>query len=198
MMGEGRVVSAGVATPSAPYSRWAGPFGPAGWIASGVFAFAAVVLGIGFYRAAHPAPKPLIRLSVDLGQDFSIGGPSFIATLSPDGNRILHLGRPVNGKTRFVTRLLSQQETVPIPGTEGGRDPFFSPDGEWIGFHRDGKLQKVPVQGGAATFLCDCDGPGATWSEDGTIITTPSPLSGLVRIPDTGGTPQPVTQLTSG
>jgi len=134
-----------------------------------VLAFATVALGIGFYRAAHPAPKPLIRLSVDMGQDFSVGGPSFVvggpsfvATLSPDGNRLLHLGRPVNGKTRFVTRLLSQQETVPIPGTEGGRNPFFSPDGEWVGFYRDGKLQKVAVQGGVATVLCDCEGQGAS------------------------------------
>jgi serine/threonine-protein kinase len=110
----------------------------------------------------------------------------------------LHPGRAIKGQTRFVTRLLSQQDTVPIPGTEGGRNPFFSPDGEWVGFYRDGKLQKVSVQGGAATVLCDCQGPGASWSEDGTIIMTPGPQSGLARIPDTGGTPQPLTQLTSG
>src|SRR5215813_9433126 len=118
MLEEPQWFSSGVSTPSARSSRLGGPLGTAGWIASGVLALATAGLGIGFYRAAHPAPKPLIRLSVDMGQDFSVGGPSFVvggpsfvATLSPDGNRILHLGRTVNGKARFVTRLLSQQET---------------------------------------------------------------------------------------
>jgi serine/threonine-protein kinase len=198
MLQEPQWFSPGGSTQSAPTSRFGGPVWIAGWIMWAGLALATAILGIGFYRAAHPASKPLIRLSVDLGEDFSFGGPSFVATLSPNGNRILQTGRVVSGNARLVTRLLSQQDTVPIPGTEGARNPFFSPDGEWVGFFRDGKLQKVPVQGGAATVLCGCEGPGASWSEYGTIVAASGPQSGLVRIPDTGGTPQPLTQLLSG
>ena len=48
----------------------------------------------------------------------------------------------------------------PIPGTEGGTFPFWSPDSRFIGFFADGKLKKVPIAGGPPIVLCDAP-PGA-------------------------------------
>ena len=48
-----------------------------------------------------------------------------------------------------------------IPGTEGGRDPFFSPDGEWVGFRTADALKKVPLGGGAAVRIVDAPAEAA-------------------------------------
>jgi serine/threonine-protein kinase len=88
--------------------------------------------------------------------------------ISPDGSRIvfksanmLHLHQQPGGEIR------------PLPGTEGRdrRVPFFSPGGDWVGFHQGGKLKRVSVTGGAPYDVCDVQGfGGATWAEDDTII----------------------------
>ena len=86
-----------------------------------------------------------------------------------------------------------------MPGTQFAYDPFFSPDGQWVGFFSPAKLRKVAVQGGAPTVLCDAGGGrGASWGEDGNIIFAPATASGLLRIPAVGGTPEPVTKLAEG
>jgi len=47
----------------------------------------------------------------------------------------------------------------PIPGTEGAADPFFSPDGQWLGFFADGKLKKISMRGGTAQTLLEIVNP---------------------------------------
>jgi serine/threonine-protein kinase len=81
--------------------------------------------------------------------------------------------------------------------TAGATSPFFSPDGQWIGFVAGGKLRKISVEGGAEVSLCDTAASytGADWGEDGNIIASLRVSGGLSRVPSTGGTPTPVTQL---
>ena len=85
--------------------------------------------------------------------------------------------------------------------TEGsGQDrpyqPFFSPDGKWIGFVTPGELRKVPVGGGTPIKLCDVDrARGVSWGPDGAIVFSPSPRGALMQVPDKGGEPQPFTEL---
>ena len=93
-------------------------------------------------------------------------------------------------------RRLDQLQATPLPGTEGARNPFFSPDGQWIAFFADGKLKKVAVTGGAAVTLCDApDDRGGTWAEDGTIVFAPQGRGGLSRVSADGGAPEVVTTL---
>ena len=62
----------------------------------------------------------------------------------------------------------------PIPGTEGGTFPFWSPDSRFIGFFADGKLKKVPIAGGPPIVLCDAPGGrGGSWSRDNVILFAP-------------------------
>jgi Tol biopolymer transport system component len=87
-------------------------------------------------------------------------------------------------------------QAAALSGTKNARDPFFSPDGQWIGFFAGGKLKKISVQGGAAVTLCDApDDPGGGWGEDGTIVFTPDVRVPLVKVSSAGGTPQPLTTL---
>ena len=86
-------------------------------------------------------------------------------------------------------------QATALSDTEDASNPFFSPDGQWIGFFASGALKKVSVTGGAAVSLCELppsatEVRGAWWSEDGTIIFQPNPYSpSLQRISSNGGTP---------
>jgi serine/threonine-protein kinase len=84
-------------------------------------------------RAARPIEQALIRLSVDLGPE-ALPALNLTVAISPDGRRLVFPARGPDGKQQLATRLLEQAQATLLPGTEGGRDPFFSPDGQWIGF----------------------------------------------------------------
>ena len=82
--------------------------------------------------------------------------------------------------------------SVPLAGTEDAVNPFFSPDGRWLGFFADGKLKKVSVDGGAPVALADARTPrGEAWLADDSILITPNNNVGLSRVPSVGGAPQP-------
>jgi serine/threonine-protein kinase len=114
-------------------------------------------------------------LATRLGPDLDLGaltrGPA--AILSPDGTHLAFVAREPGEASRIYVRPLNQLEARPFPGTEGARSPFFSPDGQWIGFFGGGKLQKIAVTGGAAVTLADAsNNRGGSWGEDGTIVLT--------------------------
>jgi serine/threonine-protein kinase len=104
----------------------------------------------------------------------------------------VYVARAGSGNSQIYSRATDQLDAVPIRGTEGASTPFFSPDGQWIGFASDdGKLKKVPVAGGQALTLCDAvNMEGATWLSDNSIVFRPGPKVGLWRVPGGGGTPQ--------
>jgi len=137
----------------------------------------------------HPA-----RFSVDLGRD-AIYGRSLPIAVSPDGTRIVYPVKDASGRLMLGTRLLKDNNASVLSKTENGRDPFFSPDGKWIGFFADGKLRKIPSQGGAVVDVANApDGRGASWS-DGTIVAALDTSGGLSRIPESGGAAQSITRL---
>jgi len=158
-----------------------------GWIVVGILAAALGVAGFGWWRSTLPVSRPLIRLSVDLGPD-AVAGTRTTAILSPDGTRIVFPIRGPNGVRQLATRTLDQATVTAISGTDGASDPFFKPDGRWIGFFADGKLKKVAVQGGAPVTLCDgADARGGSWGDDDTIVFVPQAGVGLMRISGAGG-----------
>jgi Tol biopolymer transport system component len=142
--------------------------------------------------------QPLMRLSVDLGPN-AVAGQFTTTAISPDGARLVFPVKSSDGKQMLATRLLDETKLAMLSGTENGRDPFFSPDGKWIGFFADGKMKKISVQGGAPILLCDAPNPrGANWGEDGNIIVALNVFGALSRVLSEGGTPQPVTKLQGG
>jgi serine/threonine-protein kinase len=136
------------------------------------------VAAVGWWRAARsvlPPSYPLVQLSASLPFGTGISENGQQVALSPDGRRIAVSMRDASGKYQLATRTLDQAQFVPLSGTEGALTPFFSPDGQWIGFSADGKLKKIAVQGAAPVTLCDAPGPapgfyGASWSDDDNIV----------------------------
>jgi serine/threonine-protein kinase len=111
--------------------------------------------------------------------------------LSPDGRRLVYLASGGAGGAygRLYVRALDDSQPTLI--TEFARSPFFSPDGQWVGFFRVGGLAKVAVTGGPAIAIGggSAGGPrGATWAPDDTIIFASAEIpTGLLRISSAGG-----------
>ena len=118
---------------------------------------------------------------------------------SPDGRSLAFATRARDGVTQLYVRRLDQLVAAPLVGTEDAGAPFFSRDGQWIGFFADRKLKKVPTSGGSPVILCDAPGArGGTWTADGTIVFAPTNAAGLLQVSDGGGAPQPLTTLADG
>ena len=113
---------------------------------------------------------------------------------SPDG-RALVFASGRTGAEQLYLRRLDQLQARPLAGTEEAVAPFFSPDGQWVGFWADGFLKKVSTSGGPAVNLCSAPLiAGATWADDNLIYfdEPTTGRSGIWRVPGIGGTPQVV------
>ena len=166
------------------------------WGAAALFVLTTIAFAIGFVSRAPKPPQP-VRLSAEIGADanlFTEYGPS--AVLSPDGTRLALVATGADQKRHIYVRSLHQLQATVLSGTEDARNPFFSPDGQWLGFFAGSKLKKISVQGGAAVTLCDVAGDrGGSWGEDGTIVFTPDIRVALSKVSSAGGTPEPLTAL---
>jgi Tol biopolymer transport system component len=168
------------------------------WAGAAVFVLTTIAFAIGFMLRA---PKPLqpVRLNAEIGVDASLYtsfGPS--AILSPDGTRLAVVASGADQKRHIYVRSLDQLQATELSGTENPRDPFFSPDSQWIGFFADGKLKKISVQGGLAVTLCDVSNDrGGSWGDDGTIVFAPDNRAAISKVSSAGGTPQLLTTLAT-
>jgi serine/threonine-protein kinase len=166
-----------------------------------IVAALATLLAVQSWTPTRPAPAPPPRrLLASIGADASLQTDrGAAALLSPDG-ATLAFSAEQGGQTRLYIRKLDQLQAAPLAGTEGANYPFFSPDGQWLGFFADRKLKKVSITGSAAVNLCDAEwGRGGTWADDDTIIFSPtSGNSPLLRVPAAGGTPLAFGTLSQG
>jgi serine/threonine-protein kinase len=124
------------------------------------------------------------------------------AVLSHDGQALAFVARKDGDPTaQLWIRRLDQLQATPLAGTENAHDPFWSPDGQWVGFFANGRMKKIALSGGAAVTLCDAPQPrGGTWADDGTIVFTPTASNGanLMRVSSAGGQPEPLIPLARG
>jgi serine/threonine-protein kinase len=163
----------------------------------------AVLATLALWRAARPVETKspsLVRLDLDLGPDVLLrSAAGSVVILSPDGTRLAFVSQGTDGTRRLFTRRLDEPRAARLTGTEGAYTPFFSPDGQWVGFFAQGKLKKTRIDSGEPVSLCDAPaGRGGSWGEDGNIIATLDALGGLSQVPAEGGKPVPVTDLSPG
>jgi WD40 repeat protein len=179
-------------------------------LAAGFTIAAALATGI-LFRAPRRTENPVVRTDAELARlqegVFRLDGQTILAAfrpgthlaVSPDGTRLVVTMRDTDGMVRLGIRKLDESQFVPLAGTDGPGAPFFSTDGQWIGFFTQGKLKKIPVQGGATVALCDAGNFSAgSWGDDGNIIAALQRTGKLSLIPSSGGAPKPVTELNNG
>ena len=139
------------------------------------------------------APSSLTRLNIQLPDRVTLPfANNATLAVSPDARNVVFRGH-IGLRTQLYLRRMDQITATPIAGTEDGEGPFFSPDGEWLGFWTDGKLKKIPLEGGEAKTICDLQKiRGASWGPDDTILLGGSGR-GLSLVSAAGGTPRVLT-----
>jgi serine/threonine-protein kinase len=163
----------------------------------------AAIAGIAALAATALAWRAMTRVESPAVMRFS--APNTIAArpsdtygviaVSPDGREFVYSASLGPTKMLF-RRAIDQFEAKPIPGTEGGVQPFFSPDGKWLGFFARRRLMKIALSGGQPVELTRAAIPrGAEWLEDDTIVFCPFFYGGIERVAAAGGTATPVSRV---
>ena len=164
------------------------------WAVATVLVVVALSWGLGrFLRSSATANRPVERLVVTLAPDGLASDPLPHIALAPDGSRLAYVGNH-DGNTMLFVRPLDSFEATPIRGTEGAESPFFSPDGQEVGFFAEGKVKKVSLSGGAPTVIATAAAVrGGSWGPDNTIVFATSITGGLFRVSADGGKVRPLT-----
>ena len=164
------------------------------WAAAAVAILLASVLA---YLRPSPEARPVMQLSVALPQSMSgilDPNPGSPFAISPDGSQIAFAASESGKPPQLFLLPLDQRTSLPLANTDNAIQPFFSPDGQSIGFFAFGHLRKVSLHGGPAVDLGDAPVPhGAAWAPDGSIIYAPNFGSGLMRVSAGGGPAQSLT-----
>jgi serine/threonine-protein kinase len=160
------------------------PFAGRAGLVAAFLTLAGLLAGFAIRNVSSPAPhRTPLRLPLSTPRMTTMVRPAI--AISRDGRRVAFVARD-----RIWVRDLTQLDARPVPGTEGAENPFFSPDGEWLGFFSGGRLQKTSLKGGLpVALLTDVFLPrGASWHADDTIVF--SQRAHLMRIAAAGGTPE--------
>ncbi|MGE4224146.1 MAG: protein kinase [Vicinamibacterales bacterium] len=188
---DGDSVAGGVPNGGSASPRWR--------LAVGLAA-AAIVLGVAAWgRLGAPPAVPgaqapaMVRSTIVLPAGVTLAdGP---LAISPDGT-LLVFRAAGDGRAQLVTRRLAEAVTTPIDGTERAHSPFFSPDGQWLGFVVGDQIRKVRVAGGQPVTVATLPGiAGASWGADDVIVAGRRLESGLWKVPAAGGSPEPLTTV---
>jgi serine/threonine-protein kinase len=144
-------------------------------------------------RAESVRDTTPMRSTIALPDSAHLAARGRALAISPDGRRVVYLAGPVDS-TRLYVRELDRLVATLMPGTEGAQQPFFSPDGEWIGFFAGRDLKKVPANGGPVVTLATLHLPGrGAWAQDGRILVSELEYgSRLSWVPGTGGATRPL------
>jgi len=186
------------------------------WWAVGLLAVLIVAaIALRLYHSTQPTPSsPVVRAVIKLESVWLDGmrGDSYLqrayylqrpsrtaVAMSKDGSLIVYSAITANpgpqAKAQLYLRRADQSGAKPIAGTDGGINPFLSPDDRWVGFWADGKLMKVSIDGGVPVTLCNAEPSfGASWGLDNSIIFAPVQGSGLFRVSAEGGDPKSLTK----
>jgi len=185
---------AGAAAPAVPQRKsgtaWA-------WTLAAILAVVATGALVTAYLASQ-RQLPVLRVEINPPEriQFNLAGDNAgPAMISPDGHYLVFSGNGASG-TQLYLRSLDALSSQPLPGTEGGMFPFWSPDSRSIAFFTTEKLKRIEAGGGTPVTICDSTlGRGGSWNQDGTIVAAMSYNAGISRVPASGGAPTSITQV---
>jgi Tol biopolymer transport system component len=159
------------------------------WLLSGLLAALMVAGGLWWWQSQPKAASQYFAAPFNF--------PARDIAIAPNGHTVAVVGyRDQAHKTGIFLYELGSQITRLLPDTEGASFPFWSPDGQSLGFFADGKLKRLEIAGGPVQMLCEAGtGRGGTWNKDGVILFTPTGAlaTGLWRVSASGGTPVQIT-----
>src|SRR6185295_10081149 len=158
------------------------------WAVIAVLSTTALAVAILHFREKPPEMQA-VRFYIFPPEKASFDDP---LAISPDGTRLALIVSTPGKEPSLWIRRLDSLAMLPLAGTEGAHDPFWSPDGQFIAFFAQGKLKKIGADGGASQILCDAPyDHGGTWNRDGVILFSLN--DALSRVPAEGGRATAVT-----
>ncbi len=172
----------------------------AGWRRGAPLALAAMlgalVVGLVAWSLRPPAEsRPVTRFNYDLPADAAFRNNSQgVMAFSADGRHFVY-----NLATGLYLRPMGDLEARLIPGTEAALStPFFSPNGESVGYWQDGVLKRIAISGGAPVVIANITSSlfGASWGTDNAIFF--GQPEGILRVSANGGTPELVIPAEEG
>src|SRR5262249_15439244 len=132
------------------------------WGVAGLLVGAIVAaLVVGKRPASLSASRP-VRFEVAAPQDQRVLGT---IALSRDGSRLAFTAREPGGADVLWIRALGDPKAELLKGTEGAQLPFWSPDGQSVGFFANGELKRISITGGPPQALAPTavEVRGASW-----------------------------------
>ena len=193
LSGDTDAVSAMPAAPAVAETTRAIPWKLAAPVAVAI----ALLAAFGVWISIPSPPESLIsRFYIDYPPETTFQSTSTLAVaISPDGRSVVF-----NADRQLWLRAIDDLVATPIRGTEQATVPFFSPDGQQLGFWGgDGQIKSVSITGGAPVSLGPAPVPayGASWADDGYIYFGQGP-GGIWRVSESGGDPEVVVQMEEG
>jgi len=161
------------------------------WVATGLITCALLAgIGLGWWSKGI-APKQ----TTFFASPFQLGANGL--ALSPDGKVVALVAYWDQGNKYMIWKYkLGEAQAAIVEGTDGASYPFWSPDGQSIGFFAQGKLKRTDIGGKSMQAICDApNGRGGTWNKDGVIAFTPDVFTGIYGVSAAGGTATPLTKL---
>ena len=209
-IGEARISLSGYQIDPSSYEINAAVVAKPSWWRRSLPQVAAVVVGVlatvlvFWFVSPRPSSAPLspsvsratISLADGQRQPRWISAP---LAISPDGTLLAYVGRDRTGSHLFL-RPLGSFESTKVPGSEYADAPFFSPNGDWVGFFTPGKLKKVSVSRGSPIDIANVASSafGASWGRGDVIVFARNLSGGLWRVSADGGTPEQLTRPDFG
>ncbi|MEO6258752.1 MAG: protein kinase, partial [Thermoanaerobaculia bacterium] len=166
------------------------------WTIAAIAVAGAILTGLfGWRRLQNTTPPQVMRFTVPSISGLRLNAVYGLIAISPDGSQMVNVASDKTGP-RLFRRSVDNIEQVAIEGTDGAYQPFFSPDGKWIGFVSRHKLMKVAISGGQPIALASAsEARGAEWADDDTIFFCPFYYGGIERVSAAGGPSKPVTTV---
>ena len=161
-------------------------------------------LGYGRWRQTQ-TPRQVVESSLEL-PGYALSGAGGAApqmailslALSPDGQYLAFKGKGPGGGSQIWMRPLRTSAAYPLPGTDGGNAPFWSPDGHSLAFFANGQLKRVALSGGVVSAVCITAAYSGAWGANDTIVLGGAPNSPLLRVAAAGGQPEPIAGTSNG
>ena len=177
--------------PAIPESRLPPPVTAWRRVLPWALAGGATLVAAGLFLTRQPSiARPLVRLHATPPAAVTLNIDPFAidVAISPDGRRLAYTTGAA--QPQLYVRELDRDEATQVADVMNVRGPFFSPDGEWVGFFQGADLKKASVRGGSPITICAECSPGnrgAAWGDDDTIIFAVQGGGLLRRVPAGGG-----------